>query len=197
MNKSPKFRKLKFERMERRECMAGNVTAVLVHGTLTINGDNKDNRIAVTGLGDSGYVVVGIGTTVNGRSTPQFFDRTTRDLVINMNGGNDYVQLANAAVGRDLVIDLGDGKDQLIIANGAVGNNAVVNAGKGNDDLTVNNLSVRYTLAVNGNDGDDIFRVNVNRAKSAFLNGGAGKNTLATHVANDFEFESITNLKKA
>jgi hypothetical protein len=65
--------KLRFETLERRTMLAGNVTVALHGADLVISGDNDANHIAVTEtrvLGVLGYTITGqLKTHINGRSS--------------------------------------------------------------------------------------------------------------------------------
>src|SRR5262245_24477008 len=96
-------RRLGFQQLETRECMAGDVHATYVGGTLTLTGDGADNRLSVAWNG-SGYVVAGIGTTINHSNQPFTSGPITRDLIIDLGGGNDYLVLANINAGRNVAV---------------------------------------------------------------------------------------------
>ena len=115
-------KRLRFEVLQRREMLDGNVTAVLKHGELIIRGDDKANEVAVFQLdttftdadgshskGD--YVVLGgtggatgaaatSSTTVNGKPyqifpASQIRRGAVHDLVLKMAGGDDAVGLGD------------------------------------------------------------------------------------------------------
>src|SRR5262245_42531676 len=89
--------KLGCEPLEPRENPAGNVTAFLLGGSLTVVGDALDNAVSIQQSPVGDIVVVGLnGTTVNGRSSVL----VGRGLLntLNMNGGNDAVEVVGPFV---------------------------------------------------------------------------------------------------
>src|SRR5262249_36296766 len=107
-------RKCKFESLENRQMMAGDVFANVSAGILTIRGDNLSNGITITAGPNPNEVVVtginvdGSGTAVNGLvNTPVTLVNVTRDIKISMRRGNDTVNVNNLTVNGDLEIRTG------------------------------------------------------------------------------------------
>lgn len=96
-NRSNRSRSLRVESLERREVLAGNVTAMLVGSTLVINGDGADNQVAVISLGNSRYAVAGVNTTINGRAGTFTTPRATMSINADLKGGNDAIGFSNNA----------------------------------------------------------------------------------------------------
>ncbi len=89
-------RSLSFEACERRNLMAGNITATLVGTTLNIVGDGGANVVFITKPTSTRVTVSGQATTVNGTSTPSNFTGVL-NLNINLGAGNDAVVIARTA----------------------------------------------------------------------------------------------------
>jgi len=113
----------RFERLESRRLMAGNVTAELIHGSLYLNGDDAANGIAIVATENPGEVrVTGTpatatdATELNGQDGPLTFI-VTADIVIRMGAGNDGVELNGVSVPDDLTIETGDGVDRVIVGS--------------------------------------------------------------------------------
>jgi hypothetical protein len=134
-------RKLTFQSLENRCLMAGNVTAAVQNHSLVINGDNQNNDIEITQVGNGQYKL-GVGqfstTTINGKSTPQTFSGITADFKINMKGGNDIVVIDNAAqsvpvltLPGNLNVDLGTGSDVFYLESANTMGSATVTGGTG------------------------------------------------------------------
>src|SRR5436190_16531346 len=121
------------ERPESRSMLAGDVLAALVAGNLQITGDASDNNIAVQQLAGGNWQVSGIGTTINGAAA-NFATAGVNSISINLNGGNDTLNLHTGSVA------------------GAVS----VIAAAGNDNLTVADLSVTGALTVDAGTGADV-----------------------------------------
>src|SRR5438874_387391 len=115
-NPSKKSTKARFESLESRLALAGNVTAALFAGGLLITGDNSANAILVEQVDADSFRVTGLGTRVNGSFSPQQIDGVVTGIGIDMLGGNDAVTLRNLTVpGEGLGIVLGSGNDTLVL----------------------------------------------------------------------------------
>ncbi len=108
--KKSRFATLQVERLEPRTCMAGNVTASLAGGILTLTGDSLANEIQAYQTAPGSYRIVGNpGTTVNGAAFVNV-SGVTGDVNINLGNGDDFVQLMLVAP-KNLNIDMGTGND--------------------------------------------------------------------------------------
>jgi hypothetical protein len=103
---------LRLETLENR-LVPTSVTFDTVTDTLTITGDNTDERVTIfdNGTGASGNISVRIGSSATTR-----INTTIRDIDVNMGAGNDRVgyhldgDLASG-VSRSVSVDLGSGND--------------------------------------------------------------------------------------
>ena len=123
--------RIRFERLEPRHLMAGNVTVELIDGTLYLDGDDAANGIAIVGTETPGEVRItgtpafaGDITELNEQDGPLTFV-VTKDIVIRMGAGNDGVEMNNVGVPRNLSIETGAGLDRVAI--GYCTMNAAVN----------------------------------------------------------------------
>jgi hypothetical protein len=80
--------------------LGGNVNAQLVGSTLLLTGDALDNALVVsTATGGRMAVLGGLGTTINGSTSPFVTSRPVTSIVANLNAGNDIIGFTNSAVG--------------------------------------------------------------------------------------------------
>lgn len=147
-------RMLSFEQLESRTLMAGNITANLFAGHLSLIGDALANKVQIVSDG-ANIVLTGSGTTINGGKSPVSFsvaDVTSID--VSLEAGNDKVSVtaANGSglgfdLSGDLTIETGSGNDQVsVLAKNADGRgiNAaelVIDTGDGNDKVEISDNS--------------------------------------------------------
>ncbi len=97
-----------FERLEHRSMMAGNVTAAVVGGNLTITGDNTANMLTLTEIGDTGkWQITGLKTSINGNAPKLVTGPITGDIVVNLGGGNDKLTIQDGNIPGHLFIQMG------------------------------------------------------------------------------------------
>jgi len=155
-------RRLAFEGLERRQLLAGNVSAGLdINGNLVLTGDLEDNHVLVrhgqfgTLLVTGGRSVAGDSSTVtriNGQTTALSFN-TTGGLVLDMDAGNDRVMLTDVGIVGNVTGSLGQGNDQLALQSSSEGPlSFTLNNGNEPD---YDNVSTSGLLSVGGNDGND------------------------------------------
>ncbi len=123
-----------FERLECRRVLAGNVTAALVDGTLTLTGDIFGNGIAIVGTETPGEVrVTGTPATpfdqtlVNGQSEPLTFV-VTKDIVIDTGDGNDGIEVGKVMLRGSLTIEAGDDLDYVCIGSSRADDGTIYSA---------------------------------------------------------------------
>jgi len=186
-SKSRRSRHLAFEGLERRQLLAGDVSASLdINGNLVLSGDLNDNHVVVTRGFFSGTLLVTGGrsvpgdsstvTRINGQTTTQSFS-TSGGLVVNMSDGNDRVLVTNVGLIGNLTGGLGNGNDQLALQSSSQGplsftlNNGSspqygkasvsglvnVSGGDDNDTLVLYNATVSGNLTFFGGNGSDLF----------------------------------------
>ncbi len=153
-------RPLRIEMLESKLPLAGNITATLAGGFLTLAGDANANFAQISGT--NGVVrVVGIGTSIGGAPVRQFNGVTNIDFF--GNGGNDSLTVSNLTLAGDLFVSMDStpvGNDVVTMLNVNVGGdvevrtdpvdgNGFVNSSAGADTVTLNNVRA----------GDDVFVV--------------------------------------
>lgn len=156
-------RPLGVQELESRKMMAGNVqVGVGAAGEVAITGDNLGNGIEVRTFGNTARVMglshAGSATTINGSTSPVYITLTD-DMLINMNGGNDRVDLrylyVNDLAHSDLNVYLGQGADDLLLDHVDVARNLFIDAGTESDDVRLTLVNVGNDLTVRGRHGDD------------------------------------------
>jgi hypothetical protein len=166
----------RFESLERRDLLAGDVLVNVVQGSLVIEGDELGNNIAISANAETGDITVtGLdGTTVHlegeDPGTEVVVSGVRRDVRINLGDGDDVVSLGELSVRGDISIRTGLGEDTVHV--GDEGDMATesqleldalvnlrgslrINTGDGNDEVIVDNTALRASLHINTGDGDD------------------------------------------
>jgi hypothetical protein len=208
-------RKCKFESLETRQMMAGDVIGRVHAGTLTLKGDNFSNGITVApgALPNSvlvtGTTVAGNPTNVNGLpNTGITFLNVIRGFKVKMGTGNDEVAIDNLNIfgkakidmgtGVDTVtiddsrfckaldIDMGPDADHLTINSTRVDGKADIDAGRGCDDVTIIGSTFGELDVDLGLDNDTITIANTSVITETTLDGGAGINTFVNGQSNFF-----------
>ncbi len=104
----------RFETLENRMMMAGNVTASLSGGCLQLCGDTKNNIIAVKQLSSGDWCVVGLlGTKICGQKSATFCNVCS--ICAKLDCGNDVVAFINGCLPGDLCVDTSKGNDAVAL----------------------------------------------------------------------------------
>jgi hypothetical protein len=188
-----------FDRLEDRWTPAGNVTASLSFGTLTVTGDLFANNVDLSQTGFKQYQITGNATTVtatgvvNAAGTPVTFNNVT-NVIFRMNGGDDTVTFGNQTAGAitilgGLRIEGGVGNNQILTPGGAVsltviGGFTIVN-GAGNDVTNLINLNVGGAFKIDHSAGggsdteitNDVGAGTFNSLGSVSVTNGSGADT--------------------
>jgi hypothetical protein len=219
----PALRRLRFDSLEERVLMAGDVTAAIVGGTdLVITGDAAANAVRVSGTSTPGEYIVSradAATTINAGTTP-FTASGISNLVIDLGDGDDRVNLVHMHVsgdvsintgtdaGRDLVkvtfaqvdgtfdADTGDGNDELVLTALHVSGDATIDSGLGDDKLylTVGKFGGLFGVST-GNGSDFVSLSAVNIAGNTTVDTGADTgNDLVVVAASRFQSPVSVNL---
>jgi ELWxxDGT repeat protein len=157
---------------------SGNVTAAISRGSLIVTGDNQSNSIEITAGAKSGqWVITGLGdTTVNGKPQETIFD-VTRDVVIRMQGGDDYVIARNAQVAQHLRVEMGAGNNRAVFESVTTAGDAVFRNGTGDDnELTMVSCIIGANLDLRGGAGSErvyFTKTEIGRDLIVNLGGGA------------------------
>lgn len=122
-------RSFRLETLESRNLMAGNVTASLVGGVLSVQGDALGNSVQVQEVQPNQFRVVSIdngATTVNGTTLVDLYGTVNR-VEINMGGGDDFVRVFNFPSITRLDVHTGEGNDLVKLQGVHVSGPALIN----------------------------------------------------------------------
>ncbi len=150
-------RRVRFESLEQRQLLAGDVVVGVVQGDLVVQGDELDNHIAITAGAEAGsFVVTGLdGTTVHLEGQAAAGEVTVAgvndDLRIDLGDGSDTLELADAVVNGSVSIRMGVGDDSVAVGSedGGVGEAL---AGLFDEDVSV---AIRGSLRISTDGGED------------------------------------------
>jgi hypothetical protein len=173
---------LRFEGLENRTLMAGDVTVAVVSGVLQITGDTADNAIQIKQSG-ADWRVQGLGTTVNGNNGAQTFTGVT-GIAIELGAGNDLIKASKGTltgsfvindVGGQSTIDLSklsansidistfDARDTIILSKCAATTSFSVNSFSTADDegdtISIGKSTAGTTFDVATGAGDDVVTI--------------------------------------
>jgi len=208
-------RKCKFESLETRQMMAGDVSASVHAGTLCIKGDNLSNGITITAGAIPNQVIItgttvgGSGTTVNGiTNAPVAVNNVTMDININMKGGNDTVTINNLTVNGttniktgagidtvhvnasticgDLKVKTGGSADTVTVVASSVAGEAIFATQGDCDNLTITGSTLGALHTNLSSDNDHLDISNTQVITVTTLEGGTGINTFANGGSNFF-----------
>jgi hypothetical protein len=191
MNRHAKIRNYsgRFEYLERRNPLAGNVTAAVVGGTLILEGDSSSNSIQVRQLSQTSWEVRGFDTRINGNSGTFTANGVLAGVDADLNRGDDFVKIFNGTIATDLAVETNQGADSIQLINLNVNGIADITTGDGNDSILVSDVEVNGTIESTSADagafelqthgGSDVVNVDRLLATSAYLNLGSGNDSLA------------------
>lgn len=89
--------RLRFESLEQRLPLAGNVMAELVGSTLRLTGDHLGNEVVVASTAGGKIAVIGQNTTINGSAAAFVTKKAVTSIIAILHGGNDAIGLSNRA----------------------------------------------------------------------------------------------------
>lgn len=149
----------RYESLEQRRLLAGDVSVFHHESILYIRGDHSDNQIQITADEFGDVQVEGLGgTTINRGSDPYSIDtqngRIDRGLRINMARGDDSVFIEDVNVVGGAVIYGGDGDDSVGLYQVEV-DSLFAQTGRGDDLVSIDDVDVRGRLAVITAGGND------------------------------------------
>lgn len=178
-------RPLRFEALESRAMLAGNVVVSVVHHTLVIQGDGDSggNGVVVAQTGRRSYTVTqdtANATSINGAAGGSFSAGHIRAVQIIMGAGPDSATINGDRL-KKVDINLGDGANSVAV-NGARANKVNVTTGSGQDTVAVNSVRARK-VNVNTGDGQDTVTVASTHVNRANVNLGAGDDKLVFTAA--------------
>lgn len=198
-------RHLRFEHLERRILLAGDVQVTVRSGSLIITGDAQGNSVEIWYMGNHRYNVDGAsGTTVSTKSQHRVNTVTVegvmKDILINLRDGNNEVLLAGTedtdrfSVPRNLEIETGANHDGIMLDYGTVGRNLTIDAGSGDNVIGVNDVIAGRDLSVKTGKNYDVVSISQTIAEhnlSVKTGGADDEIALATiTVAHDTTLDS-------
>jgi hypothetical protein len=183
-------RDLRFESLESRQMLAGDIQATLASGNLTLTGDNATNAVEIRGTGVAGEVAVrplfkAGQTTLEGGTDEITFTGVTGNVKYLGNLGDDDCIVHDLSVGGDLRIEIPEGSSivriGIWVAYGL---------------LSTGDVSVGGTLSVrawdsSGPDGNDyvfLGRTSVNGRAEVYTGGGTDTLEVYNAAAGIVEF---------
>ena len=124
---------LRFEQLEEKKMLAGDVAVSVVDGTLQIEGDDLDNQIVVSsGAAPGEYLIRGLdGTVVELADAPDPDDSPPAE------GEAPENAVVVTGVRRGIHIAMDDGDDSVVLHNARVRGNVAINTGDGADHVRV------------------------------------------------------------
>jgi hypothetical protein len=159
-----RWRGLRFECLERRLLLAGDVTWSLKSGSLVVTGDldPAGNQIELRHLGGNQYRLSGLTDTSLKNSlnldNPVIIDGVTKSITIDMKSGPNSVTLNGTAgfvVPTDLTIKSGENDDSVVIENGSIGGKLTIDTAAGNDTIGLSGGSVAKDASIKTGTEDD------------------------------------------
>ena len=190
--------RLGFERLERREMLAGDVFVFMDRGgNLQISGDNRANGIQIDQFGEiavQGIDAGGSATRINGvaNGVVKFEVVGEGDIKIHLRGGNDFVGVGERSDDvippDDLEIDTGHGNDTILITGDTnLGDDLEIESGSGNDLVDVRNVDVADNVVIETGHGDDVVKMLAVRiVGSTRMNTGDGADRIYTEFEATF-----------
>jgi hypothetical protein len=186
-------RRGRFETLEPKHMLAGDVVLELVDGRLEIEGDALGNNIEITAGANGSLVISGLdGTTVHEEGETPAAEVTltgvTRGIRVDLGDGDDTLAISDVSLRGNVSIETGDGNDTVMIgaegdvmagsllddldASVALRGSLSVDTGEGNDDVTVASAAVRGRLSIDTGIGEDTVSLGAEAAPMASLLGG-------------------------
>ena len=94
---------------------SGNVTAVVIGGTLFVTGDDAGNQLWIGGVGKHTAGIIPLdNTTINGVAGPAVIGGIQNGYVAALGGGDDVLVVSGDVAHGALLVDMGDGNDQFV-----------------------------------------------------------------------------------
>lgn len=171
-------RAIRFENLEDRKLMAGNITASVVNDELVLTGDGSANAVEVHQTALNIYKVKGInGTTINGKDDKSFIVK--KGILVDLKGGDDRFDIGGVIAADDvdgrLKIDMGAGADKVNIGRTKVQGETTINTGTEGDTVNIGAFAALHKLTVNTGSGDDSVSTGLAGVGIATINMESGK----------------------
>ena len=178
MTSTRALRRGRFELLEQRQLLAGDVLVNVVDGILMVRGDALDNKIMIAAGAEAGdFVVTGLdGTTVHEDGQTPGAEVTVTGVhsaKVGLGAGNDLVAVVGANVRGHLAIRTGAGDDRVLIGTGG---DAPELVGVLPADVAVN---VRGLLSIDTNGDHDRVAVDDASIGRLAINAGVGNDDVS------------------
>lgn len=212
---------LRFEFLEQRQLLAGDIDARAIGSVLYITGDNTDNGVVVHSTSEGVIEILGLSeggaaTTINGKESESFV--RIKDVFITLDDGNDTLILTDLTLSGSATIRTGDGNDFIGLGEfdddddliedlledlagdvlGALTVKGAVNidAADGNDTLLARNTTLNLSTIIFGKGNDTLtFDRNGEPADSDYVPGVTTTGPLTITLGdgqNAATFEGLT-----
>lgn len=165
----PARRPLRFDALEGRQLLAGNVTTNIWAGHLTLMGDAQANQIQITDSPTHFEITPLNGESINGLPAGQ------------------SASFSKASFNGNVHVFLGSGNDKVVVSGIDWNRGVVVNSTHGNNQTIVEGSKIGHDLSISSGDGAD--SVSVSRTEVAGLNYGVSIGT-----GGGYDSVSVTNL---
>lgn len=170
------------ELLEDRAVPDGRVWAAVVHGNLIVRGDRLANSVIIDREGaDPGEirVMVDNNTTLNnGDGFFAFFSGVTKDIRIQLGGGDDKAIVRGLSAPHNLSFSAGRGDDRLLLDSVAVGRHFIAMTGAGDDVVAVIDSSVAGNTRVFTGLGNDIVSLDDSAFENVTVASSRGNDTI-------------------
>jgi hypothetical protein len=186
-----------FESLERRNPLAGNVTAEVLGSTLLLEGDSSSNALQVRQISSTSWEVRGLGTRING-SNNVFIANDVLGIAADLNRGNDFIKVFNGTLAADLVIEMNQGVDSVQLINLDVNGLVNITTGDSTDAVLVSDVEANTSVEglegagfiLSTHAGNDVVVIDRLMALSAAIGLGDGNDSLAmTRSFFDFDLQ--------
>ncbi len=157
--------------------LAGDVEITLKKGTLRVIGGDAPDTLTFQCTPEGAMTVApSAGTTINGENGPHPFSFVTRDLIIDLGGNIDVVELIGT-FSRDVRIFQGDGDDELQMLGAMLSGDLTIETGRGDDVISVATLAASTDVRVSTGGGNDTLTITGAIGGDLRVSLGAGDDT--------------------
>ena len=159
-NKRSKNSSNRYQSLEKRQLLAGDVSVFTHDSNLYIRGDHADNQVAISVDEFGDIQVEGVeGTTINGGEDAFRIDtqngRLDGELRVNMARGNDSIFVEEVDVRGRAVFYGGAGDDSIGVYDVTVMDALIAHSGRGDDMVSIDEVDIGGLLATVTSSGDD------------------------------------------
>ena len=200
------------EKLEDRVLLAVDIN--LNNGTLTITGDGEDQAVYITQDGDD---ILIYAVDADGYEYEVYDADDVKNIVINTNGGDDYVNIPELDISGNVTIDTGSGDDFVQIeadvdgyfgdygSNFQIGGSLSIKTGDGSDAVDVGDAEIAKNVTVStGDDNDyvsffsDSYDLEIGgKTKINLGDGDYDRLTVAAYNGYDVHFDGKVEIKSS